>query len=209
MRRTARRDPRSDAESAEAFAQRTDEPAAWLVAADAWEVAGNLPRAHVLRSFAADDLPIIEAFRRGVEDGLWLNAWASTMEELGLRTERNITRDTADPAPHEVTAFARRYMARIALLNPRRGARRAIGGPIVQLVREAALADGRRVNAEELGFDLTMQSQGHGVSWTDDHACFHVLIPDIDVYAAMTHVLRGSRRWHFQADLGSGGRSIC
>lgn len=210
LRHYTRRDPSDVARSAEVFATETDQPDAWLIAADAWEEAGDIRRAELLRSFSGEDeQSIVRDFQRGVEDGLWLLAWASAMEEEGLPTPRNITRETADPAPRSVSQLARRYMATLARLNRSPGraqGRTVIGRKILAIVRRAALADGRPINPEELGYYLTMQSLGHGVSWTDDHACFDVIIPTVSAGA----LRRWPTGWVFHGEVSARfARPIC
>ena len=59
---------------------------------------------------------------RGIEDALWLPAWASAVEEAGDRLPGSITRETADPMPSTVRAAAVKVAREIARLNGGRGA---------------------------------------------------------------------------------------
>ena len=111
---------------------------------------------------------IRRAMLRGIEDALWLPAWASAVDELGERTPRHITRETADPAPRDVARAARLIAQRIERDNQ---------ASLAALHARASAADGRDADPEELGYYLTMQALGHGVGWTDDHAPFQVVLP--------------------------------
>ena len=206
-----RRDPTADARAAEAHALRSTTDAAWLVAGDAWEEAGDVHRAALLRSLRPSALRIYGArpkLIRGIEDGFWLNAWADAMERLRAPTPQHITRETADPMPPAVTTHALKYLRLLERMNKTTPLR---------IVAAASLADGQVIDPEALGYYLAMQSQGHGVSWTDDHACFAITLPSssgyVDGYAARRP--RGSRAprlpvWTFYGELDTRfARELC
>ena len=114
---------------------------------------------------------------RGIEDGIWLSAWASAMEETGRNDEvpRHITRGTAPEVPITGREHARRYALKLICENR---------ATLEELWQRASEADGQDVDAEALGYDLAMQGQGHGVSWFDDHAEFPIEIPRAEWYVS-------------------------
>lgn len=116
------------------------------------------------------------AMVRGIEEALWLNAWASGMEEAGRAWElpRSITRETADPMPRSVVRLARSFASLLVKLNRR---------SLTQIYKEASRRQGEDVDAEELGYYLTMQGLGSGVRWTDHHKSFSVTIPRAEALA--------------------------
>lgn len=128
---------------------------------------------------------VSRAMLQGIEDALWLPAWASAAEEEGEALPRNITRETAPRGPREVRVLARRYAQLLMRLNH---------VDLRQIHKDASIADGSRESdpeslgyylsdPESLGYYLTMQGLGHGVGWDDDHARFDVRIPGGEVYA--------------------------
>ena len=132
---------------------------------------------------------------QGIEDALWLPAWADAMEEAGQRPPQNITRETADPMPAAVGTAARKVAREIARLN---------GGRLQSLAevwRRASAADGREADPNELGYYLTMQALGHGVSWEDDHAPFAVKLPRVE---ANVFPSRRPGRWTFNLSMSRG-----
>ena len=196
--RFARRDPATNARAVEEYAVREDTNAAWLVAGDAWEEAGDQRRATLVRSLRPAALRAGHVrldFLRGLEDGFWLSAWQTAMEELGESLPLQITRVSADPAPPAVAQFAKRYRSHLERLNRTTAAR---------LYQRATLAQGDPISAELLGWYLAMQSQGHGVGWTDDHECFEVLLPEVSVS------VEPGVRWHFAGEIDTRfARPIC
>lgn len=192
------RDAQSAARSAEQLALETGDNDAWCVAEDAWREAGNDARAEIfaeLRPSARRRAlrTIGRAFIRGVEDGLWLDAWARAKEEAGERTPQSITRETADAAPPEVGRLARTFTRLLVRLN-----KTNLGA----IYLAASLADDRLVDAERLGWDLMMHTLGHGISWTDNHACFPIRLPsgDANVWPISYPAARVPRigRWGFE-----------
>lgn len=123
---------------------------------------------------------------RGIEDALWLSAWSNAMEEAGRGRElpNNITRESADPMPRSVARLARKFASLLVKLNRK---------SLTQIYEEASRRQGGEIDAEELGYYLTMQGLGHGVSWTDRHKPFSVTIPRGETYASPA---RGGR-WSF------------
>ena len=83
------------------------------------------------------------AFMRGVEDALWLPAWADAVEERGERTPRHITRDTADRMPARVRVVARLWASLLVKTNKK---------SLYQVWLAASQADGREADPEELGY---------------------------------------------------------
>ena len=132
---------------------------------------------------------ITRSMLRGIQDAIWLSAWADAVEEAGDRLPRNITRETADPIPLSARKLAARYARVLAREN---------GGSLVRIAQRAAEAEGRRIDPEKLGYDLTMQGLGHGVSWTDDHASFYVRIPRVEAMATRT-----GRHWHLDGEVST------
>ena len=127
------------------------------------------------------DTSLRRDFLRGVEDALWLPAWASAKEERRERTPRNITRKTADRMPPTVRTMARKFASTLIRLND---------ASLEEIYERASQADGGPVDAEELGYYLTMQALGHGVGWEDDHEPFEVRLPRAEAYAH-----RSATRW--------------
>ena len=130
---------------------------------------------------------------RGIEDALWLPAWASAMEEEGSRTPRNITRESADRMPREVTRAARSFAAELVRQNR---------ATLPQIYARASEADGKDVDPEELGYYLTMQALGHGVGWDDNHQPFDVVLP-----YAEAHAFRDDEGWDFHVSMTRGPRT--
>lgn len=184
-RARSRRDPSAvaRAQAAERYALRaaTTDFAAWLVASDAWEEAGDLNRAALVKILRPTHLRALDVrgeMLRGIEDAYWLPAWANEMGQLGDPLPRNITRQTADRMPVSGKRLAREYLATLERINK---------AEAIQIYQRAALADNRRIDAEELGWYLTMESLGHGIGWTDrridSRVAFDLLLPDADAYA--------------------------
>lgn len=130
---------------------------------------------------------------RGIEDGLWLPAWADAVEEEGGRLPRNIRRETAEPLPTEVKSAARRVAAELVRVNR---------ATLVDLHQRASEADGKEADPEELGYYLTMQGLGTGVRWSDSHEPFDVVVPHLEA-----HATRADRGWDFWFDMTRGART--
>jgi len=134
------------------------------------------------------------AFLEGVVDALWLPAWMSAMsamDEARERLPRNVTRQTAEPAPISARRAATRFMTALRGLNHVTAR---------ELWRRASAADGREVDPEELGYYLTMQAQDHGVGWEDRHERFQVRLPSVETY-----VTGSPGHWHLT--LSGAGRA--
>lgn len=196
--RRALRDP-SDlarARAAEAHAFRVDTRDAWIVAEDSWRAAGDDFRGDVIRRLRTPRhrgrRPIIENWMiDGVAEGYWLDAWASGMERAGLGRDlpRSITLTSADLPPRTVSRAATLFGAALELAN---------GVRLEALFLRALDADQTDVRPGELGYYLVMQALGHGISWTDDHACFDVLLPRTEAWAdPARRGPGGTRRWTF------------
>ena len=137
---------------------------------------------------------VVRGMLRGIEDALWLPAWADAMEEAGERSPRNITRETADPMPAAVSAAARLVAREMQSLND---------AGLTDLWRRASEADGREADPEQLGYYLTMQALGHGVSWEDDHRPFKVKLPRMEAHASPSR-RRGRWTFHFSPGFSRG-----
>lgn len=122
----------------------------------------------------------------GVLEALWLTAWASAVEENGGRLPHHITMETADRPPAAAKKAAKFYARALAHVN---------GGTLAKIYERASAAEGGGyVDGRALGYYLTMQGMGHGVSWFDDHPEFPVRLPSAEVVAYPT---RGGR-WGFE-----------
>ena len=131
---------------------------------------------------------------RGIENALWLPAWADEAEGAGYRLPQTITRETADPMPASVRTAARQVA---------REMERANGVKISELWRRASEADGRPADPENLGYYLTMQALGSGVSWDDDHERFDVILPRVEAVVYPTNERGG---WRFDMSMSRGSR---
>jgi hypothetical protein len=110
----------------------------------------------------------------GILQALWLSAWADAMEEAGERVPHHITMESADPPPASAKKLATLYGRALALSNH---------GTLADIYERAVISEGRRVDPVSLGYYLTMEGLGHGVSWWDDHEEFPVKIPRIEIQA--------------------------
>lgn len=117
----------------------------------------------------------------GIVDGIWLDAWAQALEEEGKSPPRSITRETAPPAPESARKLAEAFARNLEEAN---------NTSLLRIYQRASDAEGEDVDAESLGFDLTMQAMGHGISWFDDHAEFNVVLPYLE-----SHAYKSGRKW--------------
>lgn len=109
---------------------------------------------------------------RGIEDAVWLDSYSSALEERGIV---GTLRRSAPDAPLSAKTLARRYALALTAAN---------GSTLHDLWRKASRAEGKEVDAKELGYNLAMQSVGHGISWFDNHAHFDVKLPRAEWYAS-------------------------
>lgn len=127
---------------------------------------------------------------------LWVNAYASAVDELGRQRAIELGLDVAGPgddwmdvAPDEPSE-ARRAADRLAAAYRRANnvkqitdllAMAAEADAVVSGVEPADLLDERYV--EEFADSLALMALGTGVSWFDDHAVFDLHVPPIEVHA--------------------------
>jgi hypothetical protein len=123
----------------------------------------------------------------GILEAMWLTAWANAEEEAGRRLPRNITMETAPPPPASAKKIAKEYAKALAAVN---------GGRLSGIYDRASVYEKGHVDARELGYYLTMQGMGHGVSWDDSHNAFPVNLPSTEVIA-----FKNKGRW----SMDSGG----
>jgi hypothetical protein len=135
------------------------------------------------------------AMLKGIEDALWLPAWADSMEEAQSRTPRHTTRETAAEMPPETRTLARQFAAELVRLNR---------GTLPDIHARASEADGRQADPKALGYYLTMQAIGHGVGWTDDHEPFDVRLPYLETLAFQN---RRGGPWGLEMSMTRGKRS--
>lgn len=118
----------------------------------------------------------VQGMMNGILEALWLSSWADAMDEMGKPTPRNITAETADPPPASAKKIAKEYAKALAAVN--NGS--LTGIYLLAMEHEPGC---REIDPRELGYYLTMEGLGHGVSWWDDHPKFPVNIPNVSVMA--------------------------
>jgi hypothetical protein len=111
----------------------------------------------------------------GFLEGIWLDSYMSWADENHLDyTSGHIPQHVQDlddipqSPPESAKKLARKYASLLVKMNR---------ASLTQLYDRASRAEGHKVNARELGFNLAMQSRGHGIGWTDDHESFSVILP--------------------------------
>jgi hypothetical protein len=117
----------------------------------------------------------------GFLEGMWLDSYMSWAEENNLSyTSGHIPQHVRDlddipqAPPLSAKKLAKKYGSILVKMNK---------ANLTQLYDRASRAEGSSVNPKELGYYLAMQSRGHGVSWTDNHAKFAVTLPSGEWYA--------------------------
>lgn len=130
---------------------------------------------------------ISQSFLGGIAKALWILPWADYEEEHGRHYSGQRLDDVAPNPPPSAFALAKKFAATLEHLNKK---------SLQQIWKEASKADGREADPEDLGFYLTMPAMGHGVSWTDDHERFYVLLPYVD-----SHVFKSGRTWRVDGEV--------
>lgn len=146
------------------------------------------------RRRSAEDRAVEAEMLAGIEEGIWLDSWASAVEELGREVPRHITLDTAPAVPASASKLARAVARAITRVNG--------GRSLASIAASAERADRRPIGSSEasglarrLGYDLAMQIRGHGISWLDDHAFFPLVLPSGEWYATRERVPGRGARW--------------
>jgi hypothetical protein len=139
------------------------------------------PFDYAVRNGSDEDFWLDELVLRGITLGFWLPAWADAVEEAGLPLPKNINEETAPEPPVEVEEFAKSFALKFMRLNPRTGA-----------LHEYATILGIDVKDEEelesFGYYLSMEAQGSGVSWADDHGytlAAEYILPNVEFHVEL------------------------
>lgn len=117
----------------------------------------------LMRVCASDRSEVVS----GAANALWATAWADEMDELGLSSHLSGTEITEvmPPIPQEAHVLAEKLIERIETTN-------AISFDTFVL---PGFEEGEVFDGDNLGWYLAMESMGHGVAWTDNHAEDHGL----------------------------------
>lgn len=112
---------------------------------------------------------------------LFVCAWADVEENAGRSYPgtdlMSVAPETTDEAKQEAYYLA----GKVAQMN---------GKSLLLLIIDAAKADGiphpekyiEGEYADDFGYCIAMQSLGHGIAWTDNHAEFGLKLPHIEFY---------------------------
>lgn len=118
---------------------------------------------------------------QGFLEAVWLDSYMSWAEEHGhghrtghIPQHVKGLSDIPQAPPLAAKKFAKKFAAILVKINR---------ATLTELYKRASRADGHEVDPVALGFYLAMQSAGHGVSWTDSHATFKVLLPSAEWHA--------------------------
>lgn len=114
----------------------------------------------------------------GFLEAVWLDSYMSWAEESGHghRTGhipqhvRGLS-DIPQAPPLAAKKLAKKYASILVKMNR---------ASLTQIWERASHADGKGADPRQLGFNLAMQSRGHGISWTDDHAPFKLALPSAE-----------------------------
>ena len=128
---------------------------------------------------------VAEVMLEGLARAYHVCAWADAREEKGLSFPPQTRIDRVAPeTSEEAKEHARGIAKQITDLNQL---------SLPDLALKAVVADTGKAcpaitetTAHELGWYMGMQSLGHGVSWTDDHAPFGLQLPNTEFYPDFT-----------------------
>lgn len=96
----------------------------------------------------------------GIPSGVWADYWATEQEEKGRSFGGGVNLiDVAPNPPKWAKDWAKRVADKIVELNNNKS---------LEQIYEMAKKIGYKNDKEHFGYDLGMQTVGHGVSWTDD-----------------------------------------
>lgn len=112
---------------------------------------------------------------RGMARGPWALAWADREEERGRRFAGGTDLYEAAPeAPRWTKKWARDLADAIIAANEVAS---------LEVLYQAAVADGFGKDRETFGYYLAMQAEGHGVRWDDNHSADLVIrVPDMEFH---------------------------
>jgi hypothetical protein len=107
---------------------------------------------------------------------LFVNAWADREEELGRSHGGQELFDIAPKTSRAAQDDAWRLVGMFEALNHMN-----IWAISAKVLKGAGLPDNEK-NQAELGYLLTMEALGHGVSWMDDHDDHGLEVPDFEFH---------------------------
>jgi hypothetical protein len=121
----------------------------------------------------------------GFVNVLWLSSWADNEEENGRTYSGMKIEDVAPPCPASVRKIAKEYVRLLGKVN---GVKWKLPNDIMRcLCYLGAIADNDvrqgagDTYSRRFGECLAYMALGHGISWFDDHQCFDLKVPSLEL----------------------------